>query len=274
LHQSEYACGTDRRQIKRAKPRQKPYKLTDGDRLYLLDHAIGWQDLALGVHFQGRAKLMTFGKYPDVSLALARSRHADGRRLLATGVDPMTQRKTEKMAERIADENLFAHVARQWLEHWQVGKGPRHVDSTRRRLATNILPSLGGRPIGQIEAPEVVAMVRMIESRGARDIAKRAMEMTGQIFRYGIALGFTRRNPATEIRPSDILKASRKETTLASMRDLPALLRQIEIYQGTHITRLAIKLMALTFVRTSELIGASGPSSILKLSDGTSRLNA
>jgi integrase len=100
-------------------------------------------------------------------------------------------------------------------------------------------------------------MVKFIERRGARDIAKGAPETTGQIFRYGIAHGYAKRNPASEIRPADILKTSHK-TSYASIdaEELPNLLRKIEVYPGTHVTRLAIRLMALTFVRTSELIGA------------------
>jgi integrase len=100
-------------------------------------------------------------------------------------------------------------------------------------------------------------MVKAIEQRGARDIAKRSLETTGQVFRYAIAHGFCKRNPATEIRPSDILKSVRKVNyARIDAKDLPALLRAVEVYSGTAVTRLAIKLMALTFVRTSELIGA------------------
>ena len=103
-------------------------------------------------------------------------------------------------------------------------------------------------------------MVRLIESRGARDIAKRALKTTGQIFRYGIAHGFSKRNPATEIRPRNILKVSRKVNfARLDAKELPTLLRQLEVYPGTHLTRLAIKLMALTFVRTGELIAAKWP---------------
>lgn len=194
---------------------------------------------------------MTFGKYPVVPLSLARSRHMDARQLLESGVDPMAQRKAEKTAEQIANENSFASVAAKWSEHWQEGKSPRHVDSTRRRLDSNILPSLGQLQTAEIEAPDVVAMVRAIEARGARDIAKRALETTGQIFRYAIAHGYTKRNPATEVRPRDILKASQKVNyARIDAKELPHLLRQIEIYPGTHVTRLAIKLMALTFLRT------------------------
>jgi integrase len=169
----------------------------------------------------------------------------------------MEQRKAEKTAEKAAIENSFQNVTALWLEHWQEGKSPRHVDSVRRRMKADILPLLGARPIAEIEAPELVALANAIQERGARDIAKRALETVGQVFRYSIAHGYSKRNPSSEIRPSDILKSTRKVNyARVDARELPALLRHIEVYQGTHVTRLAIKLMALTFVRTSELIGA------------------
>jgi integrase len=196
---------------------------------------------------------MTFGKYPDVPLSLARERHTEARKVLATGVDPMVERK----AEKAATENSFQSVARLWLAHWQDGKSPRHVDYVKRRMDADILPCLGARPIALVEAPELVAMTKTIEQRGARDIAKRALETTGQVFRFAIAHGYSTRNPASEIRPSDVLKSGRKVNyARVDARELPELLRAIEVYQGTHVTRLALKLMALTFVRTSELIGA------------------
>jgi len=118
-------------------------------------------------------------------------------------------------AERVASENSFASVSARWLEHWQEGKSPRHVDSTRRRLASNILPSLGALQIAEIKTPDVVAMIRAIEARGARDIAKRALETTGQIFRYATTNGYAERNPVADVRPRDILKASQRRTALA-----------------------------------------------------------
>jgi integrase len=149
------------------------------------------------------------------------------------------------------------------------------VDSTKRRLIANILPSLGARPIAEIDAPELVAMTKAIEQRGARDIAKRALETTGQIFRYGIAHGYAKRNPASEIRPSDILKSTRKANyARIDAKELPPLLRAIEVYRGTHVTRLALKLMALTFVRTSELIGAKWVEFDMELPVGTFLLTA
>ena len=205
----------------------------------------------------GKQKLMTLGKYPAVPLAQARARHAEARQILSNGSDPMAERKLAKTAEQVAIEHSFASVNAKWLEHWKDGKSPRHVDSTRRQLDANILPAIGHLQITEIEAPDIVAMAKAIDARGARDIAKRAIETTGQVFRYALASGYTRRNPAADFKPRDILRASHKANhARVEVKELPNLLRQIEVYQGTHVTRLAMKLIALTFVRTSELIGA------------------
>jgi integrase len=243
--------------IRKAKTRERPYKVSDGGGFYLWVTPAGGKLWRWTYRHEGKQKLMTFGKYPDVPLAQARERHSEARKLLAAGVDPMAQRKADKTAQQVSSESSFANVAARWLEHWQDDKSLRHVDSTRRRLASNIMPSLGALQIDAIAAPDIVAMVRAIEARGARDIAKRALETTGQIFRYAIAHGYAQRNPATEIRPRDILKASQKVNyARIDAKELPNLLRRIEVYQGMHVTRLALKLMTLIFVRTGELIGA------------------
>jgi integrase len=244
-------------EIKRAKAAEKAYSMGDGGGLYLWVKPTGGKLWRWSYRFEGKEKLMSLGKYPDVSLVQARERHSDARKIFAAGVDPMAQRKAAKTAEKAAIENSFQSITTRWLEHWQEGKSPRHVDYVKRRMETDILPCLGARPIAEIEAPELVAMANAIQERGARDIAKRALETVGQVFRYGIAHGYSKRNPAAEIRPSDILKSTRRVNyARVDARELPALLRNIEVYQGTHVTRLAMKLMALTFVRTSELIGA------------------
>jgi integrase len=240
-------------EIRKARAKGKAYRMSDSGGLFLFVTASGGKLWRWKYRFEGREKLMSFGSYPDVSLSLARERHVEARKLLAIGTDPMAARKAEKSAA----EDSFQSVARIWLEHWQDGKSPRHAAYVKRRMEADILPSLGARPIAAIEAPELVAMTKAIEQRGARDIAKRALETTGQVFRYAIAHGYARRNPASEIRPGDILKSTRKiNYARVDARELPNLLRTIEVYQGTHVTRLALKLMALTFVRTSELIGA------------------
>jgi integrase len=243
--------------IKRSRPSEKPYKLADGKGLYLLVNPSGSKLWRWKYRHEGKEKLMPFGAYPDVSLADARVRHAEARRILAAGSDPMVQRKVEKEAVIESQENAFSAIAALWFDHWKVNKSSRHVDATRRRLEANVYAAIGDRPIALIEPPELVAMVRAIEARGAGDLAKRALETVGQVFRYAVAHGYTRRNPVAEFKPSDVLCPTKKvNLARVDAKELPQLLRAIEVYRGKVLTRLAMKLLALTFVRTSELIEA------------------
>ncbi|MFZ1084388.1 MAG: integrase arm-type DNA-binding domain-containing protein [Terracidiphilus sp.] len=244
-------------EIRKAKAGDKAYRVSDGSGLYLWVTPAGGKLWRWAYEYHHKEKLMSFGKYPEVSLALARERHGEARKLLVRGIDPMEERKAAKTAEKAAAESSFKTIAGLWFDHWQVDKSRQHVAATRRRMEANIFPLLGVRSIGEIEAPELVVMVKAIEGRGAADLAKRALENVGQIFRFAIAHGYAKRNPASEIRPADILRPTHT-TNLARIdaKDLPGLLRAIEVYQGKHVTRLAMKLMAMTFVRTSELIGA------------------
>jgi integrase len=243
--------------IKRAAIRERDYKVADSGGLFLLVTKAGGKLWRWKYRFQGTEKKMALGQYPEVSLAQVRALHSAARRLLASGVDPMAQRKADKTAELAQSEHSFQAIAKRWLEHWRDGKSLRHADSTERRVRDNIVPFLGTRPIAEIEAPEIVAMVKAIQDRGALDIAKRTLETTGQIFRYAIAHGYARRNPASDIKPGDVLKSRRKENyARVDAKELPELLRAIEVYPGKHVTRLAMKLLALTFVRTGELIEA------------------
>lgn len=241
------------RDIQRAKPRPAAYRLTDARGLYLTVTPSGGKLWRYKYRFEGKEKLMSFGPYPDVPLVRARELHASARRLLADGVDPMAQRAvTRGTASR-----SFQAVAGLWLDHWGVNKSDQHATSTRRRLLVNVYPAIGERPIAEIEPPELVKMVKAIEARGVSDLAKRALETVGQIFRYGIAHGYCKRNPCADIKPGDVLRP-RDVVNLARVgeAELPALLRAIEVYRGSVLTRLAMKLMALTFVRTSELMEA------------------
>jgi len=177
--------------VRKAKAKDTAYRLSDGGGLYLWITPAGGKLWRWKYRRECKEKLMSLGKYPDVPLSLARDRHAEARKLLASGVDPMAQRKAEKAAA----ENSFQSVSLRWLEHWRHGKSPRHADYVKRRMEADILPNLGARPIAEIEAPEMVAMTKAIEQRGARDIAKRALETTGQVFRYAIASALSRSDP-------------------------------------------------------------------------------
>ena len=139
--------------LRNAKPREGAYKLSDGGGLYVHVSPTGGKLWRWNYRFEGKAKTMALGKYPDVPLVLARERHAEGRSLLATGIDPMGARKEAKVEEKISKESAFSNVAAKWLEHWKHGKSARYVDSSRRRLDTNILPFLGEKLVTEITAP-------------------------------------------------------------------------------------------------------------------------
>ena len=243
--------------VRSAKSRDRAYKLTDERGLHLHVTVQGSKLWRWAYRFDGKQKLMALGQYPDVSLAQARDGREAARKLLASGTDPMAQRKSDKVARRLAVEHSFAAIARIWWESWKSARSASHVDYVWRRLEADVIPAIGARPIAEIEAPELVAMMKTIERRGALDIAKRALQTTSQIFRYAVAHGMATRNPAADIRPSDVLATRKKENyARIEAKELPALLRRIEMYQGAPTTRAAIKLMTITFVRTSELIGA------------------
>ena len=242
---------------RQAKPGTSPTKLSDGHGLYLLVNPSGSKLWRWKYRHLGKEKLMPLGQYPLVTLAQARQARDDARRLLAQGVDPMEERKLAKVAAKAAADDSFESIARQWWAHWSGPRSPRHAEYVIRRLEADVFPALGARPVASITAPQLLAMAKKIEARGALDIAKRALQTCGQIMRHAVAHGLIERNPAADVRPSDALKPRVKENyARLDAKEVPELLRKIEAYQGSAYTRLAMKLMALTFVRTGELIGA------------------
>lgn len=240
-----------------AKPRSSAYKLADGNGLYLMVNPSGSKLWRWKYRVGGKEKLMALGAYPDVALAQARDARAAARKQLAADIDPMAQRKADNVAKAKASANSFEAVARTWWESWKPARSEQHAGQVMRRFEADVFPQLGKRPVSGIEAPELVGMLKAISKRGAIDLAKRALQTSSQVFRFAIAHGLATRNPAADIRPSDVLP-SRKKENLARIdgKELPELLRHIDAYQGTPVTRLAMKLMALTFVRTTELIAA------------------
>ncbi len=232
-------------------------RLADGKGLYLEVTKAGGKYWRLKYRFDGKEKRLALGVFPAVTLAQARERCEAARKTIAEGADPSDQKKQAKTARLLGNATTFEAVARLWFEHWKPTKSPRHADYVIRRLEADVFPVLGTRPIATLTAPQLLAMVKTIESRGAVDMAKRALQTSGQIMRYAVAHGLAERNPATDVKPSDAL-ALRQSTNYARLdvKEMPELLRKIEAYVGGPYTRLAMKLMALTFVRTGELIGA------------------
>src|ERR1017187_2207090 len=193
-------------EIRRSKPAERPYKLSDGGGLHLLITQAGGKLWRWKYRFDGAEKLMALGRYPEVALADARERRDAARKRLAHGNDPMAERMAEKTAIKVATEHTFEKIAELWWEHWMGNKSARHAATTRNRLKANVYPVLGDRPIAEVEPMELVQLAKGIEVRGASDMAKRILQIVGMVCRYAVAQGYARRNPAAEIRPSDILK--------------------------------------------------------------------
>lgn len=205
----------------------------------------------------GKEKRLALGVYPEVSLAQAREARDDARKLLKDGTDPGQLRREAKAASAFDQANTFEAVARLWWDHWRDGKSPRHADYAIKRLEADAFPLLGSRPVASLTAKDLTRMAKAVQERGAIDLAHRVLQMAGQVMRYAVAHDLIERNPATDVKPSDTLKSRRKENyARLGEKELPELLRKIEAYQGGPYTRLAMQLMALTFVRTSELIAA------------------
>jgi len=238
-------------------PPAKEFKLSDGGGMYLLLTPTGLCSWRMKYRFAGKERKMTFGEYPALSLHEARKKRSAARELLAVGTDPMEQRREDVQQARIDASNSFEVVARAWWEHWKSARTTHHADYVLRRLEADVFPKLGTRPIVSIKAPDIVAMAKTIQERGALDIAKRMIQHCGQIYRYAIAHGYAEVNPAADIKPAEVLKTRReKNHARVDRTELPELMRRIDGYRGGNLTRFAMKLLACTFVRTSELIEA------------------
>lgn len=238
---------------RQAKPKDKPYKLSDSGGLYLLVNATGkyWR---WDYRHASKRKTMALGVYPDVPLASAREHHQAGRRTLAAGQDPMAARKETKHADSITLEA----IARKWWAHWSPSRSERHAAQVLKRLEADVFPEIGHIAIAQVTSSAFRDMAKKIEARGAIDIAKRALQTSGQVMRYAVAHDLAERNPVADIRPGDFLKTRKKRNyARIGSAELPQLLQAIDGYTGGAHTRLALRLMALTFVRTSELIQAT-----------------
>lgn len=232
-------------------------KLHDGGGLYLWVYADGRKYWRLRYWIDGKEKSLSLGVFPETTLKDARERRDANRRLMQDFVDPSAERKKNKARRQIASANSFEAVAREWYEKQLHTWVPHHAEDVRRRLESNTYPYIGSRPIAEVEAPELLEVVRKIEKRGAYDLAHRIMQVCGQVFRYGIATGRCKRDVSADLRGA-LTPHVKKHQAAVRPEELPDLLRAIDTYidKGDKQTMFALQLLALTFVRTNELIGA------------------
>lgn len=186
--------------IRNAKPASRPIKLFDERGLFLLISPAGGKWWRFRYRFGGKHKTLSMGVYPDVSLRDARERRDAARKLLAHEVDPGEQRKAVKAAKTERAGNSFEVIGREWFAKYSPNWAAGHSDKILRRLERDIFPWLGGRPIAEIAAFELLATLRRIESRGAIETAHRAQQNCSQVFRYAVATGRAERDPTADLR--------------------------------------------------------------------------
>ncbi len=255
-------CKLTDTKIKNAKPAKKNYRLSDGAGLYLVVTKSGGKLWRWSYEFNGKEKLLSYGPYPEVPLAQARILHEEARALKREGTDPAAAKREKKRAQeetqRASSMPTFGDLTKEWLSTWSKKKSARYVGTVITRLDRDILPAVGDVPIDQLKATVLTGIVSKIQDeRDAEDLARRALQKMKQILRFGVAKGYIESNPIADTKPADFLR-SHTVTNFAriDVEDLPELLKKIEIYHGTPLTRLAMKLMTLTFLRTTPLITA------------------
>lgn len=241
-------------QIKALKPRAKPYKKSDADGLFLIVRPDGAKWWRQKYRLNGREKLLSVGIYPDVSLALARSKRSEIRRQLAQGIDPSAARK----AVKVATANTFEAVAAEWLTKRAAEVSAQTVETDRARLERWVFPSVGSKPIAALDddAPAMLAMLKRIEARGKLETASRIGQTCGQIFRYAIATGRATRDPTQDLRGALKTPTEKNLAGIVEPRAVGELLRAVWSYAGAPLTEIAMKLSAYVFVRPGELRGA------------------
>jgi integrase len=238
--------------IRNAKPKEKFYKISDSNGLYLHVTEKGGKLWRFKYRFDGKYKLLALGKYPEISLFDARKKRDEARTQLAHDTDPGAVRKAQKQAET-SETETFEVIAREWHTKFTAKATSGHATKIMRSLERNVFPYIGNHPIAAIKAPELLAVLRRVESRGALETAHRVRTICGQIFRYAVATGRAERDTAADLRGA---LPSPKEKHLAAITDpakVGGLLRAIDGYQGGFVVQCALRLAPLVFVRPGEL---------------------
>jgi integrase len=243
--------------IRNLKAGDKATKHFDGGGLYLLVQPSGGRLWRFKYRMAGKEKLISLGAYPEVGLKEARKRRDDAREKVAGGVDPSQARQDEKRAQRIAAGNSFQSVAERWFKQWRGARTQRTADEVWKRLEADVFPEIGHVPVQDLTAARLLQVAAKIQERGAVELGIRQFQKCSQILRYAVGHELCERNPAADVNPADVLQQRTKRNhARLEAREMPELLGKIEAYDGSILTRYAMQLMALTFVRTSELIGA------------------
>jgi integrase len=238
--------------VRTIKPAEKPQKLFDGGGLFLLVTPTGGKLWRLKYRFGGIEKLLAIGAYPQTSLAEARQKRDQASALILNGVDPSDTKKAQKAAGAQETET-FEVIAREWHTKFSSSWAASHGDKIIRRLELYVFPWLGDRPIKSITAPDLLTVLRRIEAKGTLETAHRTQQNCGQVFRYAVATGRAERDPSGDLRGAIPPASGKHMATITDPKEIAGLLRSIDDYRGSIVTRCALQLAPLFFVRPGEL---------------------
>lgn len=239
-------------ELKKAKPQEKPLKLSDGGGLYLLVTPSGGKLWYMKYLFTGKEKKISFGAYPAITLLDARQRRDDARKLLANGIDPSQVKKAMKEAGTAATDT-FETIAREWHTRQLPAWSDSHATGTLARLEKDVFPYLGKAPIATIKAMHLLEMLRRVEDRGAVETAHRLKIACGQVFRYAVASGRAEHDPTAALKGALSPRTPGNHAAITDPKEVVHLLRAIDDFPGYAVTRSALKLAPLLFVRPGEL---------------------
>lgn len=242
-------------QIRRAKPEAKAYTLGDGQGLSLLVEPNGSKSWRFRYRYAGKPKMISLGVYPTITLAEARARRDEARKIVAEGKNPSEVRKEQKLALRIQSENAFEKIAREWHQmksaKWSAGYASDIIEA----FQNDIFPYVGMRPVGEIKPLELLNVLRKIEKRGALEKMRKVRQRCSEVFRYAIATGRAEFNPAADLSSALEVHKSNHFPFLKS-DEIPDFLRALDSYAGSRLVQIATKLLMVTGVRTIELRAA------------------
>lgn len=239
--------------IKAAKPRLKPYKLSDGLGLYVEVTPIGTKLWRQKYRFHGKEKRLSFGVYPEVSITTARARRDEARVQLSNGIDPAEVRKTAKLAAVTIAKNSFEMLALEWVQVRGRGWGPKYRKKIDWILGKNLFPWIGSRPISEITSPELLMALRKIEARGAFETARKTKQIAGLVFRFAISTGRALSDPSQSLKEALTVPVIKHRAAITNPKEVGPFLRMLHGYKGTHVVRAALQLSPLLFVRPVEL---------------------
>ena len=245
--------------IRKAKPKEKPYKVADERGMYLEVMPNGSKYWRMKYRHNGKEKRLALGVYPDVPLADARDRRDQARKRLANGIDPGAAKQAEKRTARAETQDSFEALAREWFAKYSPRWAASHSNKIIRRMERDIFPWIGKQPIAQISAQDLLAVLRRIESRGAIETAHRAHQNCGQVFRYAVATGRAERDPSGDLRGALSLSKKRHHASITDAKEIGPLMRALEGYQGSFVTKCALRMAPRVFVRPGELRKAEWP---------------